>query len=325
MAGGLQLARDPMAGNDDGLRRLAMKYITIDIGGTAIKHGIATAQGRFVQQGETASPARQGAEKLVAAVCDIVRDYEARLGKELGGVAIDTAGIVEPGAQGRVIFAGESSFPGYTGMALAQCIREQCQLGDLPLYIENDVNAAALGEYWLGAARGAASVFMLTVGTGLGGALLRHGRVWHGAGGSAGEIGQIPLPDGTGTLETRASVSGLLQSVAAARHVDAGTLSGRQIFAEAAAGDAVAAAAIAEMLDYLAQALALVCCIVNPELIVLGGGIMAREAYIRPRLTQRLAERVAPAMRAGTRLAFAGLGNQAGQLGALYALLHDRH
>ena len=75
----------------------------------------------------------------------------------------------------------------------------------------------------------------------------------------------------------------------------------------------------------LSEGIANICCLLNPEVIVLGGGIMAQQAYLRPRIMQRVEELVVPAMRVNTRLAFAELGNDAGMIGALYSLLHSKN
>ena len=157
-------------------------YAVIDIGGTAIKYGCATEEGQFLEK--ASRPTRTGAVSIPDAVHAIVKDMAAR--HELAGIAIDTAGNVRPGEDGEIVFAGETTFPGYSGTKLGRIVRETMQL---PVLVENDVNAAALGEVWRGAARGASSAFMITVGTNLGGCFVQQGRIWHGASFSAGEIG----------------------------------------------------------------------------------------------------------------------------------------
>ena len=155
-------------------------YAVIDIGGTAIKYGCATEEGQFLEK--ASRPTRAGAVSIPDVVLAIVKDMAAR--HELAGIAIDTAGIVRPGEDGEIVFAGETTFPGYSGTKLGRIVRETMQL---PVLVENDVNAAALGEVWRGAARGASSAFMITVGTNLGGCFVQQGRIWHGASFSAGE------------------------------------------------------------------------------------------------------------------------------------------
>mgnify|MGYP000753832199 CR=1 FL=1 len=159
-------------------------YAVIDIGGTAIKYGCATEEGQFLEKASCPTQVGEGGipEKVIA----IVQNMASR--HALAGVAIDTAGIVRPGEDGEIVFAGEATFPGYSGTKLGRLVREAVHL---PVLVENDVNAAALGEAWLGAARGASSAFMITVGTNLGGCFVQQGRIWHGASFSAGEIGYL--------------------------------------------------------------------------------------------------------------------------------------
>ena len=131
-------------------------YVAIDIGGTAIKYGLTDAQGNFTAKKNRPTLAREeGGAGIVRKVVEIVRQYQTEM--PIAGVAIDTAGIVNP-VTGEIVFAGETSFPGYSGTPLGKLVREAC---GVPCVVENDVNAAALGEYWQGAAKGASSAFMM--------------------------------------------------------------------------------------------------------------------------------------------------------------------
>ena len=219
---------------------------------------------------------------------------------------------------GEIVFAGETSFPGYSGTPLGKLVREAC---GVPCVVENDVNAAALGEYWQGAAKGASSAFMMTVGTGIGGCFILEGKAWHGAGFSAGEAGFMRLHGEQRIFEEAASTRAMLVEAAASHNVSPAELTGEQVFAWALAGDADAVLAIEHMVDNLAEGIANIYCLLNPEVFVLGGGVMAQQDYLRPRLEQRLEALVVPAMRTSTRLEFARLGNDAGMVGALYSLL----
>ena len=292
------------------------KYVTIDIGGTAIKYGLTDRQGNFTAKKNRPTLAREeGGEGIVRKVVEIVRQYQAEM--PIAGVAIDTAGIVNP-VTGEIVFAGENSFPGYSGMPLGKLVHEAC---GIPCVVENDVNAAALGEYWQGAAKGAESAFMMTVGTGIGGCFILDGKAWHGAGFSAGEAGFMRLHGEPRIFEEVASARAMLVEAAASHNVSLAELTGEQVFAWAFAGDADAVVAIEHMVDNLAEGIANIYCLLNPEVFVLGGGIMAQQDYLRPRIEQRLETLLVPAMRTATRLEFARLGNDAGMVGALYSLL----
>ena len=294
------------------------RYVCIDIGGTNIKYGLANEEGTLLERGERPTLAREeGGTGIVSKVIDIARNY----GKthNLEGVAIATAGIVNT-QDGSIAFAGEKSFPGYTGTKLREMVEDA--LG-IPCAVENDVNAAGLGEYWLGAGRNASSIFMMAVGTGIGGCLLLDGKVFHGAGGSAGEIGFMRFPGQDMIFEEIASTRALVERTAAACHMSPAELTGERVFEMAAEGKTEAVSALEAMAENLGGGIAQICCLLNPEIILLGGAVMKQEAVLGPLLKKHIETHVLPAMRMGTRIAFAKLGNDAGMLGALYFLLES--
>ena len=206
----------------------------IDIGGTAIKYGLMTPEGTLKQQGSMPTKAREdGADGIVEKVIGIVKEYQQHF--YVDAVGIDTAGIVKPGQDGEIVFAGGESFPGYSGTRLGKLVREAT---GLPCVVENDVNAAAIGEYTQGAARGAKSAFVMTVGTGIGGCLILDGKIWHGASYSAGEAGFMRVHGDQRIFEEIASTRAMLQEAAYTHNVSPAELTGEQVFAWARRGDA---------------------------------------------------------------------------------------
>ena len=232
-------------------------YAVIDIGGTAIKYGCATEEGQFLEKASCPTQAGEGGipEKVIA----IVQNMASR--HALAGVAIDTAGIVRPGEDGEIVFAGEATFPGYSGTKLGRLVREAVHL---PVLVENDVNAAALGEAWLGAARGASSAFMITVGTNLGGCFVQQGRIWHGASFSAGEIGYLRLHNEKRILEDVASTRAMIREAAFSHNMSPSEITGEMVFDWAREGDEEALDAIQDLAHNLGEGLAAVCCLLNP-------------------------------------------------------------
>lgn len=292
-------------------------YICIDIGGTDIKYGVMDAAGEFAVHGTLPTEAKAyGGPGIVRKVSDLVREtcgtYDVR------GVAISTAGMVDP-ATGEIVYALEESIPQYRGVNWKAIMRENF---DLPASVENDVNCAALGELWKGAGRGASSLFAMTVGTSIGGCLIMDGRVVHGVSRSAGEIAYMRVPGGR--LHERCSAAGLVSAVCCANGLPAGSIDGRFVFDLLAKGDPAAQEEVALLIDSLADAITNVVCVVNPERIVLGGGIMAQEAVLRPRVEDALRTRLSPPVYAATELYFAATGNDAGMLGALYHFLQEQ-
>lgn len=279
-----------------------MQYACVDIGGTAIKYAMMKETGQILTQGQILNQIeRDGSEDIPRKIASIVRDLQKACGKA-EGVAVCSPGMIDA-EKGEVIYAG-ATFPGYSGMKLREKIEA---LTHLPCTVENDVNAAGLGESWLGAGKDAKSVFCVFVGTGIGGALVLEGKLVHGASAAAGEIGYLPFA--SGTFEQLASTSALL------RHT--GIATGEEVFKRVAAGDNEAMAALEEMAKKIAHGLADICCVVNPEVLIMGGAVMAQRDFFEPRLNKYLTELLPAALLTNTRIAFAELGTAAGFTGAL--------
>ena len=290
------------------------RYMCFDIGGTSVKFGVVGESGALLHKGEIPNVITQkGVDGLVESLASVMEQYQQEY--RLYGIAVSTAGVVDP-EKGLILYAPKY-FPGYPGTALGERLEKRC---GLPCTVENDVNAAALGEYWLGAGQGAKSLFCITVGTGIGGCALLDGRVLHGAACFGGEAGLQHITPGS-TWEEMASTRALVRNVAEAKGIPENALDGRIIFALAQGGDEEAAAAIARQMDDLATGIANICYILNPERIIVGGGIAAQEAYLYPQLDTALRKKLFPLVYEKLTLRFAALQNDAGILGALYNFL----
>ena len=290
-------------------------YVCFDIGGTAIKYGLIDENGVFIEKNTIATEARLGAKHIVQTLKTIIHGYVQQT--SIKGIAISTAGIVDY-KQGEVVFAYPENFPGYSGTKWKTILEAEF---NLPCAVENDVNCAALGEMWLGAGKDKNSLFAITVGTGIGGCAVINQKVIHGACNSAGEIASLRLPNGS--LEKIASVTKLVDDVAKAKGLKPSNLDGKKIFSWAKDADIVAKQAINNLVNNLADGIANIVAILNPQVIVLGGGIMAQQAYLKPLIEEALQVRLLPDVYTHTKIAFAKLANDAGMLGALYNLLHN--
>lgn len=296
-------------------------YICIDIGGTAIKHGLASASGTLLQQGSTPTHAHEGGGPgIIRTVRRLIRQYieTKQENDQMEGIALSTAGMVDP-VKGSIFYALPASIPDYTGTEWKKMLEAEFHL---PCAVENDVNCAALGELWRGAGRGCSSAFMMTIGTSIGGCAVYDGHIIHGSGCSAGEIAYMRVPGGR--LHELASATRLVHDVAAAKGVEPKTLNGYKVFALAAAGDTDARQAIATLSGHIADAIGNVITVMQPEVVILGGGIMAQESVFRPLIEQNVSRQLPPAMYEHTRIAFATLGNDAGMIGALCHLLQTQ-
>jgi predicted NBD/HSP70 family sugar kinase len=293
-------------------------YVCMDIGGMSIKHGVATNDGVLLTSGATHMiMAEVDLQTMLNQLETIVLDYKKKY--RLSGVAIATAGMVDT-AKGIIIYSGAHFPKHFTGTNLKKYIEEKCKL---TCTVENDVNAAALGEYWLGSAQTKDLIFCITIGTGIGGALLYKGKLIHGAAQCTGEVGYTFMGE-KDRWEDVASTAALIRQVTLDKHAAKGSITGEVIFALAKDGDPTAINALQELTERLAIGIANICYTVNPELIVLGGGITAQKAYLEPLIDKRLSELLIEPLRKNTKLVFATLGNKAGMLGALYFFMQEQ-
>lgn len=295
-----------------------MIYSCFDIGGTAIKFGLLDETGRFHKKGSLPTEANtEGGPGIVHKIRSLIQRQLAD--HPLVGIGISTAGIVNPQA-GTVDYA--LSIPGYTGTKWKEILENEFQL---PCLVENDTNCAALGEWWLGAGRDMDTLFAVTVGTSIGGAFIKNGRILQGASHAAGEIAYMRIP--AGRLHDVASATYLCQEIARKKAADPEKVDGYTCFQWIRQGDASALSVLDAFCQHVADGLTNIVCLYNPDGLLLGGGIMAQEDILRPRLEQALAARLPEMMLPPQGLAFAKRQNDAGMLGALYLLLHrqDSH
>lgn len=286
------------------------KYICIDIGGTSIKYGMIREDAVFEETASTPTQAAEtGGPGIVRKVAEIIERAMQR--HSLSGICISTAGMVDCDA-GRITYAS-SLIPDYTGTEWKTVLEERF---DLPCEVENDVNCAGLAEHFAGAARGSRISICLTIGTGIGGAIIMDGKVFHGFSGSGCEVGYMHLPGGE--FQDLGASSVLSRKVAERKSMPAAEVDGKYVFNQARLGDPVCIQAIDEMVDVLGMGIANICYVVNPEVVVLGGGIMVEKEYLGDRMRRGLERYLLPSVADHTRLAFAENRNNAGMLGAFY-------
>ncbi len=235
------------------------------------------------------------------------------------GIAVSTAGIVDS-KNGVIVYAYPKVIPGYTGTKLKYILEEDFRI---PCCVENDVNCAALGEMWLGAGKGKSSLFCMTVGTSIGGCGILDKKLIRGASNAAGEIANMRVTKGL--LHEWASTTKLIQDVKEAKGIgenELDKLDGKQIFEWAKNGDDDAKSAIYNLVQNLADGITNVAAILNPEIFILGGGIMLQKDYLKPLIDDAMKKRLFVDVYNNTEIAFAKLGNDAGMLGALYNFLN---
>lgn len=291
------------------------KYVSIDIGGTAIKYGVILEDGTILERQECKTHAEQGGAAILKKAAGITEQFGKRY--EIHGICISTAGIVDT-EKGEIIYSSPT-IPDYTGTQFKKVMEETFKL---PCEVENDVNCAGLAESISGAAKDSMVTLCLTIGTGIGGSVIIDKKVFHGYSNSACEVGYMHMLDSD--FQSLGASSILCRKVAERKGEPKEEWSGYRIFEEAKNGDLVCNQAIDEMSDVLGRGIANICYVINPQVVVLGGGIMAQEEFLRPKIQAALDRYLIPGIAKHTTLRMAKHKNDAGMLGAFYHFQNQR-
>ncbi len=317
-----------------------MYYIGIDLGGTNIAVGLVDTSGNIVAKKSVPTNASRSESAVIGDIASTVLALVSESGctmEDIASVGIGTPGSVEPNLG---IVYSSCNLP-FEDTPLADALST---LLLKPVFVENDANCAALAEAKVGAAKGMRHVAMITLGTGVGGAIVIDGALYGGANNFGGEFGHMMIEAGgelcpcgqRGCFETYCSATALARDAkrAADLHPDSllnvcaereGKFSGRTAFDAARLGDLHAQAVVDRYIRYMSIGITNVIHILQPSAVVLGGGV----AHEGNRLLLPLAEQVkamayseSVPMEKRTRLMIAKLGNDAGIIGA--ALLNER-
>jgi len=283
------------------------QVLGIDLGGTAIKLGRFGQDGTCLQSLSVATPQ----PATPAAVVEVMVAAIAQLDSARQCIAI---GVGTPGptdADGRIARVA-INLANWYNVPMADWLEAKT---GLPTVLANDANCAGLGEAWLGAGRRFRHLILLTLGTGVGGAIILDGKLFTGHQGAAGELGLITLnPDGPecnsgnrGSLEQYVSVPAIRRRTG---------LEPAELGALAKAGDTSALTFWQSYGQDLGAGLASLIYILTPEAVVIGGGVSASAEFFFPAVQAEIERRVLPSSRVSLELLSAGLGNRAGMVGA---------
>lgn len=282
-------------------------YLCIDIGGTTIKSGVFNENGNtVVKHPLTKTNNTVESINIINSIRGIIERSINTF--EIVGVCISTAGVVDP-IKGSVVYAGYT-IPDYSNTHLKEIVENEYHL---PCEVENDVNAACLGEYWKGQLQAVSTGVCLTVGTGIGGAVLINGEIQHGVGFTAGEVGYLNINGSN--FQDIASTTYLVNQVSERMGKK---INGKEIFELASMGNEICVEEIDKMMTNLSIGLINIMYLLNPEVIVLGGGIMSQEAYLSPIIEEKIKSMIEAERFNKTQIKFATLKNDAGMIGALY-------
>lgn len=304
----------------------------IDVGGTTCKIGFFETNGKLIDKWEIKTNTENNGAAILS---DIAQAVDNKLAQE--GISKDDVQGVGIGVPGPVKSNGVVNRCVNLGWGIVNVEEELGNLTGLKVKAGNDANVAALGEMWQGAAKGCKDVIMVTLGTGVGGGIIVDGKVVAGFNGAGGEIGHITVNHDEieacncgqyGCLEQYTSATGIVR---VAKRKLAKTndetslrnfleLTAKDVFDEAKSGDAVALGLVDEVCGILGSTLSNIACVVDPEVVVIGGGVSKAGSILIESIQKHFVETSFHACR-NTKFVSAGLGNDAGMYGCVQMLL----
>lgn len=315
------------------------KLLGIDLGGTTTKFAIMKPQGEIQQRWSIQTDVLNDGNNIIPNIIDSINHHlqlYQMSAKQFQGIGIGTPGSVDY-QTGTV----DSAFNLNWDRPMA--LKEQIELHtNIPVQVENDANVAALGERWLGAGKNSDNVAFVTLGTGVGGGIIINGQIIHGQGGSAGEIGHMTInPQGyrctcgkKGCLETVASATGIVhvardyaQEYAGDSELKASLdngddLTAKDVFDLAKQNDPLALKVTSAVCDQLGLALSIVAVTINPQYIIIGGGVSNAGDFLLQRVQGSYNRYVFSSVKKTTTLTLATLGIEAGVIGAASLILN---
>ncbi|WP_227934991.1 ROK family glucokinase [Alkalihalobacillus deserti] len=309
-------------------------YVGVDVGGTTIKLAFVTSQGEIVTKWEIPTNKMEDGKHITSEIGKSIEEKCEELGEKkdsLISIGLGAPGFInmETGFIYHAVNIGWRDFP------LKDKLEKET---GLTVTVDNDANIAALGEMWTGAGEGAKNLLCVTLGTGVGGGIITNGQIQHGVNGMAGEIGHytsIPIGGAacncgkTGCLETVASATGLArlavesleyhsESVLKAIFDKNAIITSKDVFEAAEAGDKLAVKVIEEVSFHLGLALANLANALNPEKIVLGGGVSKAGPLLLDPLEAQFKRFALDRVEEGCEFKIATLGNDAGVIGGAW-------
>jgi glucokinase len=293
--------------------------IGVDLGGTNLRAAAISADGQMIRKIAGRADFSTGREAVIADIVEAIVALRSEAGdRRFAGVGIGVPGFIEI-QKGFIV--GSNNLPGFDEFPVRDEIE---RLLGTHVILENDANAAALGEKWIGAGRGVEDLVLLTLGTGIGGGIISHGRVLHGCVGMAGELGHMTVfPNGNpcgcgnfGCLEKHASATAV---AGMARMLGLGeTITSAGVYDLAVGGNDRAKMIFHVMGEALGIALGNLINIFNYPLYLISGGPIASWDLFAPVMMEQIALRSFTYRNSGTRIEKAILGSEAGLYGAAY-------
>ena len=309
--------------------------IGIDLGGTSIKYGLISNEGEFLFQGKLPSLADISAEAVIEQLIKAINEVKAfatEQGYKIEGIGIGTPGIVDE--TNRIVLGGAENIKGWEKLPLADTIEKAT---GLPTLLGNDANLMGLGETMYGAGQGATHVVFLTVGTGIGGAVVIDGKLFNGFANRGTELGHVPLIangeacacGSVGCLEHYASTAALVRrftqrSSKAGIQYPGKEINGELIVRLYKEGNELATECLEEHCDYLGHGIAGFINIFSPQRIVIGGGLSEAGDFYIEKISRQAHRYAIPDCAVNIQIIAASLGNKAGSIGAAGLIFNRR-
>jgi len=308
-------------------------YLGIDLGGTKIFTGLVSAAGEIIAQDYRKTRAKKGLQVVLQRLTDSAVQVMQNAGVAPGDVQAVGLGAPGPVNLAKGVVVSPPNLPGWEKVPLRDLLEKRLEI---PTFLENDANAAALGEYCFGAGRGSKQMIYITVSTGIGGGFILDGKLYHGADGVAAEIGHMTiLPHGPhcgcgnqGCLEALASGTAIAREgralllrnlptrIAELANQDPKAVSAKLVAEAAQLGDPRAEEIIHTAMDYLGIGVANLVNLLNPELVVIGGSLTKLGETLFNPVRHAINRRTFPIAARRVQVVPAELGGRVGVCGA---------
>ena len=285
-----------------------MNILAIDIGGTMIKYGLVSSDGKILSTNKIKTEASKGLNNILNKIDNIFKGYKEN---NPVGIAVSGTGQIN-GMIGKVI-GGNPIIPNWIGTNLVKILEEKY---NLPAVLENDVNCVALGEKWIGAGKNLKNFICLTIGTGIGGGIILNNQLFRGENFVAGEFGHTLIKKGE--FEQFASTTALIRLV---KEKTGKILNGKEIFDLEKKEIVEYQEVISEWIENLTDGLSSIVYCFNPANIILGGGVIEQGEPLINRIKNSLFKKIGLQFKEKLNIIQAKLGNNAGMIGASYLLL----
>lgn len=316
-----------------------IKYaIGVDLGGTSIKLGVVSNTGRIINKISIRTEAEKGPKNVIGNIISGISELTEKSKHGITGIGIGCPGVVTPG---KGIVENPPNFPGWEKVNIKKIISKKF---NKPVFVDNDANAAAIGELTFGSGKKYKSFIMITLGTGVGGGIVINKKIYHGDFGAAGEIGHISIDFNgpkcncgsygcieayAGNLYLRERVRTELRKYPESKmwkliNNDLSKVSPRNVQLAAETGDVFAKSVIDELGVHLGSAFASLCNVLDISVFIIGGGIAGFGKPLFDAIKRTISRRVMAPIRPRVRVLPAKLKNDAGIKGASALVFHHK-